>query len=66
MNAGGIIAGNTRRAAKEAKKQTKLLEQIAQQQKTPAGWYACPQRPGWLRRWDGAMWTTDVAQIQAS
>jgi hypothetical protein len=59
------------RTAREIKRQTKLLEELGriqqqapQQPPMPEGWYADPQRPGWLRRWDGVGWTNEVAQIQ--
>ncbi len=29
----------------------------------PAGWYADPQAPGQMRRWDGAGWTGDVRPV---
>lgn len=65
------IRNNTARTAKEAKKQTELLELMrwdnlrqttaqAQGQSrgpAPAGWYGDPSGQPLLRWWDGQQWT---------
>lgn len=65
-------ASNTHKAAKQAKKQTHIMQQQlrAQQQQRPTvlqgagvipGWYPCPSdAPGTVRLWDGSQWTASV------
>lgn len=49
----------THRTAREARKQTKLLELIATQARAvPAGWYHAQGDPaGSVRYWDARQWT---------
>lgn len=55
----------TRMTAKEARKQTRMMQfaqrqqlaQAAAAQPPPAGWYADPYGAAALRWWDGTRWT---------
>lgn len=57
-------AYSTRATARQARKQTRLMEQMLAQQQAqptsyaPAGWYPCAGDPiGSIRYWDGHQWT---------